>query len=241
MKKQLSYYVVFWLALVSLFNIVCFIAPNELSGLNKFGGSFWPGYIFIMVSFVGHLVFSFVIESENNREKRILNYPLIIISYLELAVMIVAGSLCMVIPDMPIWSGIIICYVILAISVILLISAKVVGEKTSNANLVLNKNTYQFREFTDRAHNMVASSENAEIKLILQEVYDALRYSDPISSNSTSLEEMEIDRLLSEIDSLVGSEDKEKIETKAKELKSFIILRNNKCKALKRQRILSER
>ena len=66
MKKGFMYYAICWIALVVLFNIICFVTPNEINGLNKFAGAFWSGYGFIMLTFVGHLIYDCFALSTNN-------------------------------------------------------------------------------------------------------------------------------------------------------------------------------
>lgn len=56
MKKTFRNYIVVWLILLVIFNVVVFVAPNEVAGLSKFGGAFWTGYIFITLAFIGQLV-----------------------------------------------------------------------------------------------------------------------------------------------------------------------------------------
>ena len=69
MKKKQMYYIIVWIALISLFNVLFFVTPDEINGIKTFSGAFWPGYVFITIAFLGHLVFSIVCLSENNYGK----------------------------------------------------------------------------------------------------------------------------------------------------------------------------
>ena len=235
-KKQIHYIIV-WIALISLFNILCFVTPDEISGIKTFSGAFWPGYVFITVAFLGHLVFSMVCLSESNYEKRVLNIPLTIISYFELAVMVSVGLACMLVPGVPNWLGIIICYAILVASVLFLMSAKVVGENAASANKSLNAKVFQMREITNQASELIAMSKDSDTRALLQSVYEAIRYSDPVSTEETQPEECEMIKLLAEIKALIECEKSETIRTKADTIIHLTEQRNNKCKSLKRQRI----
>lgn len=44
MKSKFKMYVIVWVAVVVLFNVIVFITPNEVAGMSKFGGAFWVGY-----------------------------------------------------------------------------------------------------------------------------------------------------------------------------------------------------
>ena len=146
MKKSLKYYIIVWIALVGLFNIVCFVTPNEIGGMNKFTGSFWAGYGFVVAAFVLHLVYACFAFNEANAEKRVINTPLTVISFIELLLMGIVGTLCIAVFWTPTWVSIIICYFVLLLSVIFFISAKAVGENTQSANISLNRKTSNFRE-----------------------------------------------------------------------------------------------
>ena len=43
MNKRIRTYAVIWAILFALFNVICFVSPNEIAGVSKFGGSFWVG------------------------------------------------------------------------------------------------------------------------------------------------------------------------------------------------------
>ena len=192
MKKKQIYYLVVWIALIILFNILCFVTPTEISGVQTFSGAFWPGYVCITVSFVCHLVFSIICLGENNREKRVLNMPLIIISYFELIIMIIIGIGCMVLPIISNWLGIILCYAILVVSVLIFVSAIVVGENTLKANTALNVKGFQMREIANQASELISMANDDETKTLMQKIFDAIRYSDPTSTEETYTEETEV-------------------------------------------------
>ena len=53
MKKSLKFYAIVWALCLAVFNVITFVTPNEIGGVSKFCGSFWGGYIFITVAFIG--------------------------------------------------------------------------------------------------------------------------------------------------------------------------------------------
>lgn len=237
MKKKQIHYIIVWIALISLFNILCFVTPDEINGIKTFSGAFWPGYVFITIAFLGHLVFSMVCFSENNYGKKVMNIPLTIISYFELAAMVVVGLACMLVPGLPNWLGIIFCYGILVVSVLFLLSAKVVGENVASANQSLNAKVFQMREIINQAGELIAMAKDSDTRALLQSVYEAIRYSDPVSAEETQPEERELIKLLAEMKALIECEKYETIRLKADAVVSLTERRNNKCKSLKRQRV----
>lgn len=236
MKKSLKYYIIVWIALVGLFNIVCFVTPDEVGGLSKYTGSFWTGYGFVMAAFVLHLVYAFFAFNEANAEKRVINTPLTVISFIELLLMVVVGTLCIAVFRTPTWVSIILCYLVLMLSVIFFISAKAVGENAQSANISLNRKTSNFRELVDEAQQLLAASKTKESRDLSQKIYDALRYSDMVSSAATVDDEVAIqEKLRSLIADASRDPDMAAFSEKVDDLLALIEIRNNKCKAAKRR------
>lgn len=236
MVKHIKNYAIFWIVLLILFNLVCFITPNEWYGVSKFSGGFWAGYGFITASFILHFIYAYFAFAEKNKEKRVLNTPLTIISFIEFGLMAVVGVLCMVIPTLPYWVGIIACYTVLAFSIIFLLSVKVVGENASNANIALNLKTSFMRDLADKAQELVIESKTTEVKNLVAKVYDAIRYSDNVSNEETKMDEMRISVGLEDLKDIIqDGEDITKIRHKVDDILLLVKKRNNKCKALKRQ------
>ncbi len=234
--RHIKNYAIFWIVLFILFNLVCFITPNEWYGVSKFSGGFWAGYGFITASFIFHFIYAYFAMGEKSKVRRVLNTPLIIISFIEFSFLIIVGVLCMVIPSLPYWVGIIACYAVLAFSIIFLLSAKVVGEDASNANIALNVKTSFMRGLADKAQEIVMETKTPETKSLVTKVYDAIRYSDNVSVEETQMDEMRISVGLEDLKCLIqDGADIEKIQQKVDELLLLIDKRNNKCKALKRQ------
>lgn len=237
MKKNAKYYLTCWIVLVALFNIICFVTPGEVNGISKYAGAFWSGYGFIMATFVAHLVYSIFVLSENSQEKKILNIPLMIISCGEVALMVICGMICITIPNLPNWIGIVLCSIVFAFSIIFVIFAKEIGDNALNANAKLNVSTYHFRNLFDTSQLLISSAKTEEIKEIARTVSEAVRYSDPISTEATRSLENEIETKLNGLLLLISNgEQVDVVKCKADELLRVVETRNSKCKTLKRQR-----
>ena len=237
-KKDLKYYLVCWIVLVVLYNVICFVTPSEINGISKYSGAFWSGYLFIMATFILHLVYAIFALSSNSKEKKILNVPIMVISCFEITVMVVCGTICMTLPNLPNWVAVVVCSIILAFSVISLITVKTVGDNVSTANKVLNESTYSFRELFDISLLLVNNSKTEDTKNIAHRVSEAIRYSDPVSNDELQPLEEEIKEKIIELSQLISKEDEfEVVKNKADGLLNLIEIRNNKCKTLKRQRI----
>lgn len=238
MNKEKKYYLISWILLVALFNIICFVTPSELYGYDKYAGAFWPGYGFIMLTFVIHLAFTMSALSADGSKKKILNAPLIVIGFFEILIMVVVGGACMAIPGISYWVGIIACAVILVLSIVFMLGAKVVGENTYNANITLNANVSLFRDITAEAETLMTKANTQEAKTCAKKIVDAVRYSDPMSDVSLASEEHAIQAMIREISAIIGNNSElAQINTKTAQLLELIEMRNLKCKANKRNRV----
>ena len=233
MKKNFKLYIICWAILLVLFNIICFVTPNEAAGLNKFGGAFWVGYIFITAAFIGQLVCAYIAFKAENLKKLFYNLPLITLSYTGLVLTLVFGGAAMTIPNLPNWIGIIVCLIILAFTAIAVISAKAAGTVVSNIDEKIKTNAAFIKEMTVETQNLMNRANAPKLKEYCKKVYEALRYSDPMSKEQlTDIE----NRIKEEFDALtdaVISDDLDGTETGAKELCDLINVRNRKCKLLK--------
>lgn len=235
MKKSFKSYIICWAVLFALFNVISFVTPAKVMGESKFTGAFWSGYAFITAALIAHCVFNYFALSAKSKEKRILNIPLVIMSVIALWVMMIVGAVFMAVPSLPYWLGIVICFAVLAVSVLMIVSAKGVSEATAEGNIRLNQKTDNYRKMVNAADILVKRAESKEEKALAQKVYDAVRYSDSVSDASTYADETAI---LNEINSLTvalaNKEPADTLEQRVNELLILIDQRNNKCKAVKR-------
>lgn len=87
---------------------------GTMAGVSKFNGAFGAGYIFITIAFVGQLGCAYKAFKAENLKKMFYNIPLISVSYTGLIAMLVVGTVCMAVPFIPYWVGIIACLLVLA-------------------------------------------------------------------------------------------------------------------------------
>ena len=157
-----------------------------------------------MATFVFDLVYAMFALSETNQEKKVLNVPIMTISCGEIALMVISGCVCMSIPNLPNWVGIVVCNVILVLTIISVILVKEVGENTASANRNLNNATYRFRDLFETSQLVVSKAKSDDIKRIAQRVSDSIRYSYPVSTDITQSLETEIENKLTELEFVIS-------------------------------------
>lgn len=233
MKKRIGLYSIIWAICLAVFNVIVFITPNEIAGVSKFGGSFWVGYIFITVAFVGQLVCAFIALKAKNLKKLFYHIPLFSISYVGLIAMLIAGSIFMAIPALPEWLGIIVCVIILAINIIAIVSAKSAAEIVSGIDEKVRVQTFFVKELTIEAQGLMNSAKSDDLRAEAKKVYEAIRYSDPVSNAALAEIDAHIKRQFNAFADAVASEDDELAKEAANALVEMVERRNQKCTLLK--------
>ncbi len=231
MKKQYRNYVIFWAVLLALFNVIAFVSVGW-KGVEKYTASFWIGYVFITLSFIGQLFCSKLAFDVDNSKKTFYRISYVTTSYSGLIVSFIVGGFCMINSVLPYWIGIIVCSIILSINVIDVLKVRVDVTEIERVDEKVQTQTFFIKSLTIDAEKLVNSAKSAETKKACQKVYEAARYSIKMSTiNSTSIES-EIAATLSEFADAVATEDSS-VEELSKKLVVLLEDRNNKCKLMK--------
>lgn len=232
MNKKFKYYAVIWAILLAVFNVICFATPGEAAGMSKFGGAFWAGYIFITIAFIGQLVCAFIALNTDSKTKLFYNIPIIRVSYTGLILTIVFGALCMAIPNLPNWVGIIVCLLVLAFTAIAVVKAKAASDVVEKIDNKVKAQTLFIKSLTVDAESLLARAATPEAKDACKKVYEAVRYSDPMSNDALAGVESQITLKFNEFSNAVNG-GTDSIDNLTDELVVLIGDRNKKCKLLK--------
>ena len=236
MNKKFKYYAIVWAILLAVFNVICFVTPNLVTvagkDYDKFGGAFWVGYIFITLAFIGQLVCAYIALKTDDKTKLFYNIPIIRISYTGLILTVVFGALCMAIPNLPNWVGIIVCVLVLAFTAIAVIKAKAASDVVENIDKKVKAQTLFVKSITVDAESLLARAATPEAKDACKKVFEAVRYSDPMSNDALAGVESQITLKFNELSEAVSG-GADNVKNIADELVILIGDRNKKCKLLK--------
>lgn len=233
MKKGFKYYLSIWVILLAVFNVAVFVSPGEAGGYTKFGGAFWVGYIFITLAFIGQLICAYFAFKADSLKKFFYNVPLIRISRTGLVLTVILGTLCMAIPNLPNWIGIILCLAVLAFTAISVIKATAAGDIVSGIDEKIESKTHFIKALTADAEALMSAAKTPELRAEVKKVYEAIRYSDPMSN--AALEEIneQIQNQFSVFVDAVKAEDSDLASSSSDELIILIDNRNKKSKLMK--------
>ena len=232
MKKAFKYYFAIWATLLALFNVLAFVSVGW-DGQEKYTTSFWIGYVFITLSFLGQLACAFYALKDNNLTKTFYSISLVKASYSGLILSFIFGGLCMVISTLPYWIGIILCAIVLAINVIAIVKAAAAADLVAGIDKKIKVKTVFIKMLTADAQTLTAKTAGTELEALGHKVFEAIRYSDPMSDEALAGVEQRISQKFGELSAAVDARDAALAEEKASDLLLLITERSNKCKVLK--------
>lgn len=227
MKNSKKYYIIIWAILFALFNLVTFLIPH------KYDIGFWALYAFSVLALIVELACGITVFGKNKASDIFLGLPLLKISYTSVICTAAVSIIFTAIPVLPDIIGVIICFVNLAITAIAVTQATAAAEIVSGIDKDIKKETQFIKRLTADAENLMKLAKSDEAKTACKKVYEAVRYSDPVSHEALSAIEAKITVKADELSTAVSNNDIEKIEEYADEIVLLIAERGNKCKVLK--------
>ncbi len=233
MKKTFKIYAICWAILLVLFHMIAFLTPNEIAGISKFSGGFWVGYVFIILSFIGQFVCAYYSFKQENLQKFFYHVSLITISYSAMAISVIIGVLCMALPFIPAWAGAITCLLILGFNAVSILKAKAAIDIVSEIDEKTKIQTFFIKSLTADAEALLARAKSDSVKAELKKVCQAVRYSDPMSTDALSDVESQITLKFATLSKSAETDNMEEVKNLAEELLILINDRNKKCKLLK--------
>ena len=239
MKRQRNIYLLIWALTFIVYNVIIFaVLPNsytiEGAEYSKFGGAFWIGYIGITIAFIGNLAVSMLFFSRSeNAAKAFLNFPLLNISWGALITTFIAGTIIMAMQAIPIWVGTMSCILILFFYAIAVITATSAADAVEAVEEKVKTRTSTMKKLTADAEALIAQAPNDEMRAECKKVFEALRYSDPMSSDELADIETRISAKLLDFSDAVRDGKTEEVKAISKALQQLIQNRAVKCRALK--------
>ena len=227
MNKIMKAYAGVWAICFALFNAIVFLTPIEHSG------GFWLGYVFISIAFFGQFYCTYVACKAKRFKKLFYNVSLVTISYTGLIVMLMAGTVCMAISGIPNWLGASVCLVVFGGTAIAVISAGTAGSIVDHLDKKAEEKASFIRNLTIDAESLMNRANAPMLKRQCKKVFEAVRYSDPMSSKELSDIEQRMQEEFDMLTDAVIADDLNGTESAAEELLVLITDRNKKCKGLK--------
>lgn len=235
MKKYFKYYAICWVITLAMFNVVVFVIAGNTIGLANAGASFWIAYAFITLVFCGNLGCSALFFKEENKNKTFLKLSVMHYAFCALAVSLIVGAIAMAIPQIPYWVGIVIDVLVLAFYAIAITKAVAAADIINTVEQKVSEKTAYIRRLTLDAKSLVSDAKLDETKKLAKNVYEAIRFSDPMSTPQLNEIETRIGNEFAAFSEAVKNDDFDLATTSSEELISLVNERNNKCVKIKKE------
>lgn len=234
MKKNFKFYALIWAILLAVWCAVVFLVRPIIPGyVINYDARFWIAFVFIVLAFIGNLVCAYLAFKAENSKKMFLNLPLISVSWSALIAMLIVGSALMLIPNCPAWIAAVVCIIILAFNAIAVIKAGWAADAVSKVDERVTARTSFIKNLIVDTESILSRAKSDTVKAECKKVYEAVRYSDPMSNDALSVIEAKITVKVDEFSSAVDADDAEKAKEIADEIVILVGDRNKKCRVLK--------
>lgn len=211
---------------LGVFNLCVFLLVSDYTNV------FWTAYIFTTIAFVVQGVVNFAFGKLNANAK-LLSLSLFYIGGIYFAVQLIIGIVCMVAP-VSITFAVLVQMLILAVYFTVTFTSTIAKEQIIKTDDNIKKVTSYIRALAIEAEQLYLLQEDASKKVELKKLYEAIRYSAPMSSTEEICiidEQINVAfRVLSEKVSSVTVDD---LKQEIKPILDLVTKRNMVCRASK--------
>lgn len=229
MKKARGFYAIIWTICLITYNVIVFIVPND----NVESVTFWIGYFLIGIALLGNLICSLITLGAKSNAKVFYNIPLFSVSVSGVVVASIVGAIFMHVPGIASWVGVLVAFLTVVIVTIAALIAKSAADVVDSIDEKVKVQTSFIKDLTMDAEFLMKSTKSPEIRECVKNVYEALRYSDPMSSEKLANEEQRIQQQFELLSDTVLSNDADRARVVSEYLLNLIEYRNKKCRLTK--------
>lgn len=214
-----------------LYCILAFVIPFPR------GAVFWLSFVFTLLAIFAQLyVLKISFADGKSARSKFYGFPIARIGLFYLIAQLIAGFVCMALGAiLPVWVAVLIFVVILGAAALGLIAADAIREEVERQDTVLKKNVETMRALQSLGAGLVGQCEDKALSDDLQKLSDALRFSDPVSSDSTAETEAELGKLLDELQRALLDGDTAGVSGLCRRAQTVLAERNRICKLNKAQ------
>lgn len=232
MNKNFKFYTVIWAAMLALYNVIVFLVRPILPLVSTaYNSGFWITWGITIAAFVCNHICAYITLHGDNLEKMFYRIPLVSMSYTCLISMLVISGALMLIPNCPAWIAAVVCVAVFLLQVVSLVKSEWVAETVEATEQRIQESTSFIRRITAAAEKLISIAQTDEARASCRKVYEALRYSDPVSCEELEETETEIRQKFEIFSEKVGAG--EELTAVTEELMELIGDRNRKCKSTK--------
>ena len=211
-----------------IFVLIAFLVPFPRNGV------FWTGFIFGVIAILAQaLIWSIAFKGTESARSKFYGVPIARIGTIYLIVQLILSLIAMFlawVPAIPAWPFILVFLIIIGVVALGTIAADVTREEIERQDVQIKRDVSSMRELQSLGRSLVASCEDKSLLPQVQQLSDALRYSDPVSSEATATSEAELKRLLTELQTALFDGDTSGATGLCKQAQGVLAERNRICK-----------
>ena len=227
MKKYIKGIAAALIVLV-LFNVIAFVIPFTRTM------TFWVGYGFAIVSIILLILVCFSTNSAGKELKsRFLGCPIIYIATCHLTVQIIASLAFMAFPGIPTWISIVLSVIFLCIVLLGTIATSVAIDEIKMIDNYIQQKNFYIKSLSANMELLVAQCTDLQLKKEINNVCEAIKYSEPMSHPSLADVEYQIKVECSNLESALANGQLENANMLCKRILQIIQQRNRQCRLLK--------
>lgn len=211
---------------LGIFNLFVFLLVSDYTNV------FWSAYIFTTIAFVVQGVVGFAFGKADANAK-FLSLPLLYVGGIYFAVQLIIGIVCMLAP-LSIGFAVLVQAFILAVYIIVILASTIAKEQAIKNDGNIKKVTNYIRTLTIEAEQLYLFQEDLSKKVELKKLYEAIRYSDPMSSTEEiRVVDEQINIAFRVLSEKVSSATADDLKQEIKPILDLVTKRNMICKASK--------
>lgn len=209
-----------------VYTIIAFAIPFHKNG------TFILSYLFSVIA-LGMQIYVFRISFQRGSDvkSKFYGFPIAKIGVFYLLVQIVVSLIMMALSIIvPIWMALILQVIILAIAGVGVIAADVMRNEIQRQEVVLHKDVSFMRSMQSKMRMLSGQCADTEISGDINRLSEALRYSDPVSSQALAEIEKELENLIDELQKAAMEQDFPSARELCRKASLILEERNRLCK-----------
>jgi hypothetical protein len=222
--------------------VILLVAANVLAFVPPFvhTGVFWVSYLFLMVAILMQIPAEYAAfhdENGTSPKSRLYGFPIARVGAVYLIAQAVISLVCMALGQvLPLWLVVLVDVLLLAAAGVGLIATDAMREEIARQDMKLEADVSTMRALQSKASALPGLCTNPTTAKALTQLNEALRFSDPVSSDATREAEQELGALLDELQQAVTDGDDNAVWDLCKRCKTSLTERNRLCKLGKSNR-----
>ena len=225
--KRNNYLMIAVFAIIAVvYNFVVFSVIKEHTA------SFWSAYGFTMFAMAAAAV-TYILAFSENKNATFLNVPITFVATVYFSIQLILGIILMMISNLSVISANVFQIIVLALFSVVAIGGLIGKNVVVDVEREVKEKKYYIKFLAADVEGLIAAVSGAVDKKALTDLFETIRYSDPMSDPSLHDLEQNIATKVSALAGIVNRGNAGSIIESCSEIKQFLEDRNRKCKLLK--------